>query len=69
MFARLKGLRSKLTATAYVPAYIVFSDASLRDRCQKRPTTMAQLLELSGVSKIKAEKYGKQFVGVIGAGG
>jgi len=28
---------------------------------------MAQFLEVSGVGRIKAEKYGKQFVGVISA--
>ena len=66
MFSRLKALRSKLAAAAHVPAYIIFSDATLRDMCRIRPSTLTEMLEVSGVGKIKADKYGKPFMKEIG---
>jgi len=38
LFEKLKGLRKEIAAREGVPAYIVFSDASLRDMCRKKKT-------------------------------
>jgi ATP-dependent DNA helicase RecQ len=65
LFARLKELRSRLAQEAGVPAYIVFSDASLRDMCRKRPVTGDQFLTVSGVGAAKLEKYGEVFTRLI----
>ncbi|MDR2403455.1 MAG: DNA helicase RecQ [Spirochaetaceae bacterium] len=65
LFARLKELRSRLAQEAGVPAYIVFSDASLRDMCRKRPVTGDQFLTVSGVGTAKLEKYGEVFTRLI----
>jgi ATP-dependent DNA helicase RecQ len=65
LFARLKELRSRLAQEAGVPAYIVFSDASLRDMCRKRPVTGDQFLAVSGVGTAKLEKYGEVFTRLI----
>jgi ATP-dependent DNA helicase RecQ len=51
LFTRLKTLRSKLAASAGIPAYLVFTDAALRDMCRKKPTTVDGFLEVSGVGK------------------
>lgn len=65
LLAALKELRRQFAAEAHVPAYIVFSDASLRDMCQKLPRTNEEFLHVSGVGNAKMEKYGKRFTGLI----
>jgi ATP-dependent DNA helicase RecQ len=65
LFLRLKELRNRLAQEAKVPAYIVFSDASLRDMCRKRPLTGEQFLNINGVGAVKLEKYGEAFMAVI----
>lgn len=65
LFTALKELRTKLAAEEHVPAYIVFSDAALKDMCRVLPVNYSQFLEVSGVGKRKADKYGEQFCQVI----
>ena len=62
LFARLKKLRAALAAKASVPAYVVFTDATLRDMCAKMPTDEQELLQVSGVGERKAHRYGKAFL-------
>jgi ATP-dependent DNA helicase RecQ len=62
LFLRLKELRSRLSKEARVPAYIVFSDASLRDICRKQPVKAEQFLNVNGVGRVKLEKYGETFM-------
>ena len=66
LFAALKKLRSEIAARERVPAYIVFSDASLRDMCAKLPSNSAEMLEVSGVGEAKLARYGKRFLELIG---
>jgi ATP-dependent DNA helicase RecQ len=65
LLARLKGVRTALAKEASVPAYVIFSDATLRDMCARRPVTAAQFLEVSGVGKTKLMRYGETFMEVI----
>jgi ATP-dependent DNA helicase RecQ len=65
LFLRLKELRGRLAQDAGVPAYIVFSDASLRDMCRKQPVSPGQFLNISGVGSVKLEKYGETFMALI----
>jgi ATP-dependent DNA helicase RecQ len=65
LLAKLRELRARLAQEARVPAYIVFSDASLRDMCHKMPETLEQFLDVSGVGSLKMEKYGAAFTAVI----
>jgi ATP-dependent DNA helicase RecQ len=62
---RLRELRRNLAKAAAVPAYIVFSDASLRDMCRKRPLTRAAFSEVLGVGAVKTERYAEAFINVI----
>ena len=48
-----------------VPAYVIFSDASLKDMEQKKPTTMEGFSKISGVGKAKLEKYAAAFIKII----
>lgn len=62
LFGLLKKLRGKLAATAGVPAYVVFTDAALRDMCAKKPQTEQEFLKVSGVGERKAARYGQVFL-------
>ncbi|MFP3043939.1 DNA helicase RecQ [Treponema primitia] len=66
LLTKLKDLRRELAQAGHVPAYIVFSDAALRDMCRKQPTTKAAFLGVSGVGEVKMEKYGEAFTRLIG---
>ncbi len=61
----LKELRSKLAREAGMPAYVVFSNATLTDMARKKPTTMSDFRRVSGVGEIKAAWYGSAFLDVI----
>lgn len=65
LFNKLKETRYKLAQEKGVPAFIIFSDATLVDMCAKMPTNEIELLGVSGVGKIKLEAYGKEFLEVI----
>lgn len=67
LMAALKHLRKQFAADAHVPAFVIFSDATLRDMCQKLPQTKAEFLEVSGVGNTKKDKYGEKFTGLIKA--
>lgn len=61
----LKTARNQLAQSEGVPAYIVFSNASLADMAAKRPHTMSEFLDVNGVGEKKALRYGEQFLEVI----
>jgi ATP-dependent DNA helicase RecQ len=65
LFVLLKEHRLKLARRLHVPAYVVFADATLKDMAIKRPTDMDELLRVSGVGSVKADKYGKSFCKLI----
>jgi len=65
LFERLRELRKEIAAKEGVPAYIVFSDASLRDMCRKKPVSLVQFSMVNGVGTVKLEKYGEAFVEAI----
>lgn len=67
LFERLRQLRAKIASNQRVPAYIVFTDASLRDMCMKMPDSAASFLNVSGVGQAKLEKYGDDFLAEIEA--
>jgi len=65
LFDTLRVLRRKIATHRQVPAYIVFGDASLRDMARRRPSTVDNFLEVSGVGQAKARQYGEEFVATI----
>lgn len=58
----LKALRKSIASKKSVPAYVIFTDATLIDMCKKFPETPDEMLEVSGVGRTKLEKFGKQFL-------
>jgi ATP-dependent DNA helicase RecQ len=65
LFDTLRQLRREVATARSVPAYIVFSDATLRDMARRRPSSVERLLEVNGVGEKKAADFGEQFVQCI----
>ena len=65
LFGRLRALRAQLARRQGVPAYVVFSDKTLREMAISRPRTTTELRAVSGVGSAKAERYGRDFLTVI----
>ena len=62
LFDRLKELRARLAREAGVPAYVVFSNATLTDMAKKKPKNITEFKRVSGVGELKAAWYGKAFL-------
>ena len=61
----LTKLRDKIAKDAKMPPYVIYSENSLEEMATMYPTTMDEIVKISGVSKGKADKYGKQFIDLI----
>lgn len=65
LYDALVKLRLKLAKVRGVPAYIVFTDKTLREMCIRRPTTRNEMLQVSGVGYSKLDTYGEEFLKII----
>jgi ATP-dependent DNA helicase RecQ len=65
LFERLREVRRSFADAASVPAYVIFSDAALRDMCRKMPTAKDEFLAVSGVGEQKLARYGAAFIKAI----
>ena len=65
LFKQLKALRLSLASDEGVPAFVIFSDATLYDMCAKLPANEKEFLNVSGVGEVKLKKYGHAFLEVI----
>lgn len=65
LFARLRSLRRDLAAARRVPPFMIFSDATLREMCARKPQTLEALLQVPGVGLYKQEHYGESFLQVL----
>ncbi len=48
-----------------VPAYVVFSDATLLAIAERRPTDNAALLAIPGIGRTKLDNYGPDVIGIV----
>ncbi len=62
LFETLRKLRYEISKEEEVPAYVIFSDAALRQMENERPMTDEEMLSIDGVGKAKLEKYGDAFI-------
>ena len=67
LFQQLKALRAKIAKVQSVPAFVIFTDAALRDMCIKLPQNLKSFLEVNGVGQTKANRYGERFIKLIQA--
>ncbi|MCL2489125.1 MAG: ATP-dependent DNA helicase UvrD2 [Propionibacteriaceae bacterium] len=62
----LKAWRLQRSRTDDVPAFVVFSDATLMAVAEAVPRTRAGLLEISGIGPSKLDRYGDELLAVLG---
>ncbi|HEX4120254.1 MAG TPA: DNA helicase RecQ [Verrucomicrobiae bacterium] len=67
LFDRLRQLRKTLADERNVPAYIVFSDVSLRQMARNYPANEEEFARISGVGEKKLKEFGSSFLGEISA--
>jgi len=65
LYDALRQLRAVLAQEANVPAYVVFSNATLQDMARKKPRNLTEFKRVSGVGELKANWYGKRFLETI----
>lgn len=65
LLSALKEVRNRLAQQERVPGYIIFSNATLEDMARRCPQDEEALLEVSGVGRIKAARYGAAFLDVL----
>ncbi len=65
LLQRLKARRKQLADSQNVPAFTVFSDATLVELANYIPLTEEDLLQISGFGHAKLERYGHDFLDVL----
>jgi ATP-dependent DNA helicase RecQ len=65
LFERLRGLRRKLADERNVPAYVIFSDVSLREMARNYPTIATEFRRIPGVGEQKLKDFGEAFLSEI----
>jgi ATP-dependent DNA helicase RecQ len=65
LFDRLRVLRRKLADERDVPAYVIFSDVSLREMARSYPATASEFRRIPGVGEQKFKDFAEPFLGEI----
>lgn len=65
LFAKLKHLRKQIAEEENVPAFVIFSDATLADMTEKMPGDKTEFIGVTGVGQTKLERYGEAFITLI----
>jgi DNA helicase-2/ATP-dependent DNA helicase PcrA len=68
LLASLKAWRKERAAAESVPAYVVFSDATLEALAEVRPTSRQGLLQINGIGQAKLEKYAEEVLEILDQG-
>lgn len=65
VFETLRAWRGEISRAAGVPAYIVFSDATLMAVAEALPRDDTELLDVPGIGPVKVERYGTELLAVL----
>ncbi len=65
LFSALRALRTKISTEAKVPPYVVFADKALSEMARQQPKDLDAFARISGVGRMKLERYGALFLEVI----
>ncbi len=65
LFESLRAWRKQKAKEADVPAYVIFNDATLVALATARPSTRAQLLRVSGLGAVKAQRFGEDVLRIV----
>lgn len=65
LFEILRQERLKLAREKNIPAYLIFSDATLIQMATEKPQTEIQMRAISGIGSAKWKQYGEHFLALI----
>ena len=65
LFRALKQWRRDLAREQNIPAFMILTDANLREIAEKRPTTLPQLGRIGGIGRSKLLRYGEAIIEVV----
>ncbi|WP_309232894.1 ATP-dependent DNA helicase UvrD2 [Blastococcus sp. TML/C7B] len=65
LFERLRAWRSSAAQAQSVPAYVVFTDATLQAIAETRPANLRELSALPGIGSRKLELYGEDVLAAV----
>jgi DNA helicase-2/ATP-dependent DNA helicase PcrA len=65
LFGRLKEWRLAMAGTQNVPAYVIFTDATLVALAERRPTSPEQLIDIAGIGPRKLSLYGRAVLALV----
>jgi DNA helicase-2/ATP-dependent DNA helicase PcrA len=67
LFEQLRCWRSEQATAQKVPAYVVFTDATLTAIAELRPRDLRELLRIPGLGKTKLDRYGADVLALLSA--
>lgn len=65
LYEKIKEWRKKQADEQNVPPYIIFGEQTIEELTAKKPATEAELLDVFGIGKVKAEHFGSQLLRLI----
>ena len=65
LWLALKAKRLELARQQGVPPYVIFHDTTLLDMLKRRPATLGDMAQVSGVGQAKLARYGEEFLRVL----
>ena len=63
----LRELRKSISDEEGIPPYVVFHDATLGELIEQRPSSLGDMLEITGIGQAKLQKYGQKILAVLQA--
>ena len=61
----LKELRLNIAREKSIPAFVIFTDASLIEMAKMKPKNLQEMIKINGVGPSKLKKYGNSFLEII----
>ena len=65
LWEALRACRKNLASEQGIPPFMIFHDATLKELLDNKPSTLAELSNISGVGQKKLDKYGAEFLSVL----
>jgi ATP-dependent DNA helicase RecQ len=65
LWLALKAKRTELAREQGVPPYVIFHDSTLLEILNRKPRSLAEMAQISGVGQTKLAKYGDEFLQVV----
>ena len=66
LLERLREWRTRTASAAKVPAYVVFTDATLLALAERQPSNDAGLVDIAGIGPRKLARYGPAVLALVG---